>query len=383
MIPHTVGPFSSGEMPIADTSRIEDIESKHQRIREFLTEQQLDAVLLQQPENFSWLTSGGDNTGKGFPEPKASIFVTSDARVVLGGNSDLGQLFDTEITGLGFQLKERPWYEPRQVLMADLCRGRRVGSDAPLGKTIDVSEKLAGMRVPLTPVEADRIRKLGRQLAHALEATARNLQRLQTESEVAGEVAHRLMKHEIDPVQIQVTADTRTTRYRHWGYSGEPVRRWCVLRAVGKKWGLHVSAARTVSLDVPDQELLRAHQHAALVQATAIYFSQRNWALGDVLDKTRRIYEKFDHADEWRLAEQGHVQGYRPSEIPVIPRSEYRLAANTSLYWRPSIGPAQLGDSILLNSEGFEMLTPIEVWPSLEVAVKEVPIVCPGILIKG
>jgi len=383
MIPHAVGPFSSGEMPIADTSRIEDIESKHQRIREFLTEHQLDAVLLQRPENFAWMTSGGDNTGRGSPETIASIFVTPDARVVLGGNSDLGQLFETEIVGLGFQLKERPWYEPRQVLMTDLCRGRRVGSDLPLGKATDVSAELAAMRIPLTPVEGDRARKVGRQVAHALEATARNLQRLQTESEVAGEIAHRLMKHEIQPVQIQVTADTRTTRYRQWGYSGEPVRRWCVLRAVAQRWGLHVAAARTVSLDVPDQELLRSHQHAALVQATAIYFSQMNWALGDVLDKTRRIYEKFDHADEWRLAEQGHVQGYRPSEVPVAPRCEYRLAANTSLYWRPSIGPAQLGDSFLLNADGFEILTPIEVWPSLEVAVKDVPIVCPGILIKG
>lgn len=370
-------------MPIADTSRIEDIEAKHQRIREFLTERQLDAVLLQRAENFSWMTSGGDSTGKGFPEPRASIFVTADARVVLGGNADLAQLFETEITGLGFQLKERPWYEPREVLMTDLCRGRKVGSDLPLGKTTDVSAELAAMRIPLTQVEADRIRKIGRQVAHALEATARNLQRLQTEAEIAGEVAHRLMKHEIEPVQIQVTADTRTARFRMWGHSGEPVRRWCVLRATAKRWGLHVSAARTVSLDVPDQELLRSHQHAALVQATAMYFSQKNWALGDILDKTRRIYEKFDHADEWRLAEQGYVQGYSPSEIPVIPRSEYRLAANTSLCWRPSVGSAQLGDSILLNTEGFEMLTPIEVWPSLEVAVKDVPIVCPGILIKG
>jgi len=65
MIPHAVGPFSSGEMPIADTSRIEDIESKHQRIREFLTEHQLDAVLLQRPENFAWMTSGGTIPGAG------------------------------------------------------------------------------------------------------------------------------------------------------------------------------------------------------------------------------------------------------------------------------------------------------------------------------
>jgi len=45
MIPHAVGPFSSGEMPVADAGRIEDIEAKHQRLRDFLVEQQLDALL--------------------------------------------------------------------------------------------------------------------------------------------------------------------------------------------------------------------------------------------------------------------------------------------------------------------------------------------------
>lgn len=380
MVPHTVGPFSSGEMPTADIARIEDLETKHRRIIELMSEQGLDAVLIQQPENFAWFTSGGDNTGRGGSEITAALFITSDARVVVGGNSDIGQIFDTEILGLGFQLKERPWFEPKNVLLTDLCRGRRVGSDTALLRTRDLSAEIAALRLPLTPLECDRMRKIGRQLSHAVEATARNIQELQSEAEVAGEVAHRLLKHEIMPIRISVSSDNRMARYRSWGFSGEPIRKACTIRAVGGRWGLRVQVSRTVSLGEPEPELLKAHQHAALIHATAMYFSQSNWSVGDILDRIRRIYEKFDHADEWRLAEQGHLIGYLPSELSIAPRSEFRLSPGCAVYWRPSIGPASLGDSVLVNPEGVELLTPMELWPAMEIAVKDVPLTCPGIL---
>ncbi|MFO1023425.1 MAG: aminopeptidase P family N-terminal domain-containing protein [Planctomycetales bacterium] len=182
-------------MPTADIARIEDLEAKHRRVIELMSEQGLDALLIQQPENFAWFTAGGDNTGRGGPDITAALFITPDARVIVGGNADIGQVFDTEILGLGFQLKERPWFEPKNVLLSDLCRGRRVGSDTPLPRTQDLSAELATLRFPLTPFECDRMRKIGRHLAHAVEATARNLQELQSEAEVAGEVSHRLLKH--------------------------------------------------------------------------------------------------------------------------------------------------------------------------------------------
>ena len=41
--------------------------------------------------------------------------------VVVTTNAESAQLFDRELQGLGFQLKERPWHEPRSTLIEDLC----------------------------------------------------------------------------------------------------------------------------------------------------------------------------------------------------------------------------------------------------------------------
>ena len=54
-------------------------------------------------------------------------------RTFLIGN-DRGVLaIDEEIDGLGFQLKEWPWHVERAQLLTDLCQGRSVACDTPIG----------------------------------------------------------------------------------------------------------------------------------------------------------------------------------------------------------------------------------------------------------
>ena len=103
-------------------------------------------------------------------------------------------------------MKERPWHEPRAALFEDLCRGRSVCSDTGFNGTDKAADDLTGLRIPFTSVECRRLRELGPQLAHAVEATGRNCEVGQTEAEIAGEVAHRLIRHRILPERIQVCA---------------------------------------------------------------------------------------------------------------------------------------------------------------------------------
>ena len=155
----------------------------------------------------------------------AALFITPAARVVVCHNSETSQVFDHELPGLGFQLKERAWTEPLPEILSDLCRGRRVGSDRCFPNTQNYSDAIRQLRTPLTPFECSRIRTLGRNVVHAVEATARSLKSGRIEAEIAGEMAHRLIKHQITPRRLQVLADSRGRRYRHWRYDdtqGEP-----------------------------------------------------------------------------------------------------------------------------------------------------------------
>ncbi len=373
-------PMSSGEIRTIDPERGLDVEQKHLRVADFLRADGFDALLLQHPDNFSWFTTGGDCTRGGMCDATAALFVTPDARVVLTNNVDSGEMFDWQLSGLGFQLKERPWQEPRQVLIEDLCRGRSVCTDVPMTGATCIAEELTELRMPVPAFECRGMRELGRRVAHAVEATARNFLLGQSEAEVAGQLAHRLLKHEIQPARLQVWADSQGHRYRHWAFSNERVERYCVITAIGRRSGLHVAASRTVCFDEPSEQIREAHQRCQMIQAAGMHFSRVGWKLRDTWSRVQRIYEKFGHPDEWRQADQAELIGYRMCEAPLRPESELELTPRMALFWHPSVGPAMVGDTILIAGRGVENITPAQDWPTTDVEVKGVRIACPDIL---
>lgn len=376
-------PVSSGEIPILDLERAELVSRRHQHVVEFLRERNLEGLLIRLPANFAWLTGGGDNSHRGNSvEPVASILVTEAARVVLCNNIDSGQIFDRELMGLGFLLKERPWTEEATVLQQDVCRGRTIVSDSPVpgigSQLVDMRE----LRVRLEEFEIQRLRELGRDVAHAIEATARNFGEGATEAEIAGHLAHRLIKHQIEPVCLQVMADAQGWRYRHWSYGSDSVERHCVLSAIGRRQGLHAGATRTVCIGAPSEELQHVHGLATLVQATGICFSQNDWTVQETWKRVSRIYEKFNIPDEWRCAQQAEVIGYSPNDFPISPASQLTFQPGMAVFWHPSVRSSLVGDTILVTRNGGEILTNSENWPLVSVRVKDTTLELPSLLIR-
>jgi hypothetical protein len=117
-----------------------------------------------------------------------------------------------------------------------------------------------------------------------------------------------------------------------------------------------------------------------MLTATAARFAECGWKFADTMDRVRRIYEKADQVDEWRVAPLGGVTAYEPCEVLLVPRSDYLIRPNTGLFLHPTVGPAVAAESILTLPDGFEMLTPPEQWTTLEVNVKDSTVKCPGIL---
>ena len=378
----SASPPSSGEIPMADTDRYDDVEHKHKRVSQFLQTQDYNGLILKQPANFAWFTAGGNCPQISPGETIAALFISNDARVVVSNNVDSGDLFDRQLAGLGFLLKERPWHEDRHVLLDDLCRGRKMASDSGNGSTTNEAARIAGLRLPLSPFECSRMQLLGAQVAHALEATARHIELKQTEAEIAGQIANRLIKHEVLPSRIQVIADGRGKMYRHYTYSDRKLERWCVLSVVGQRWGLHCAATRTVCWGNPFSDVEAAHQQALMLEGTGIYFSQVGSQLGTTWDKVQRIYEKIGHPNEWQLCDQADVIGYQACEVPVAPRSEFCLSAGMALHWHPSVGPVQVGDTVLVGEEGVLSLTPPLDWPTRLISVKGHMFKLPDMLIR-
>ena len=92
------------------SDRRADIDAKQTRVATLLQETQCEGLLLLDPENVAWMTSGASSRGILDPADTPVVFISSEGRWMLSSNVDSQRLFDEELDGLGFQLKEWPWH---------------------------------------------------------------------------------------------------------------------------------------------------------------------------------------------------------------------------------------------------------------------------------
>ena len=188
----------------AVSDRRADIDAKMARVAELLQEVGCEGLLLLDPANFAWLTSGAMSRGLGDPAAEPAAYGNGEHRWIIASNIDSQRLFDEEVDGLGFQLKEWPWHWGREQFLADLCQNRKVACDRPVNGGVNVAEPMRRLRRRLTIYEQACQLAVGQTVAHALEATCRTLSQGETEREIAGHLSHRLIHRGILPLHIGV-----------------------------------------------------------------------------------------------------------------------------------------------------------------------------------
>ncbi len=360
-----------------------DIDEKQRRLIALMDELGYDAVILTRADALAWFTSGGELGQEMTSELGAvQIYVNHTSRAVICDNAQSPRVFEEELAGLGFQLKEHPWHASPLALLNDLTRNRKAASDGgiPALNLPDVRERLATLRFPLTPLERQRLRELGRTLTLALEATCRNFEPGETEADLAGHLAHRLMREGVLPIDLRIAGDDRLARFRRPTFKSAEIQRRATLSAVVRRHGLCASATRTVAFKPVEPAYREAHTLAAMVDATCIYFSRPGETIGGVFRRARRIYEKFDHPDEWTLSPQGSLIAYSPREAPLLPESPRMLSHGMPICWSPNVAAARSEDTVVVDQRGYEVVTEAQNWPKLEITVKGYTIHRPGIL---
>ncbi len=364
--------------------RRDDIEEKHRRVCEFLDATGHDAVVLGLADSVAWFTSGGDlGQDLGSDHSAILLFINRTCRAVITDNVQSGRVFEEELAGLGFQLKERPWYEDSYQLMSELCQNKRVATDlgwSGCSRVRRESDALRNLRRRLTGLERQRLRVLGRTLILAVEATCRNFHPGEREADVAGHLAHRQIREGVVPVELSVASDDRPARFRKPTSKAFPILKRATIAVTGRRHGLCASVTRIVSFGPVDREFRQHHAVTTMVDASCIFFSRPGERISEVFRRGKRIYEKYRHPDEWTLDYQGNLIGYTPREVLLRPDSDLVLESDMALAWSPSVGAARTEDTIVVDSRGFEVVTAAQDWPQIDVAVKGFVIPRPGIL---
>ncbi len=376
-----VQPFPLGG-PSADEGpgRRADIDAKQARVAALLKQVGCEGLLVLDPDNFTWLTSGAVARSILDPASHPALYFSAEQRWLLVSNAASQRLFDEEIDGLGFQLKEWPWYQARGQLLADLCQGRTVACDLPFGEARPVADHLRLLRRVLTQYEQACLRALGLVLSHALEATCRTLSPGETEREVAGQVSHRLIHRGALPLSIGVAADGRSRLYRQFGFTSAPVQKTAVLMATARKYGLCATASRSVSFGPPDDTTRAEHNAVCKVGATYVASTWPDALPREILAAGRRVYGLTGHEHEWRQAPQGHLTGRAAVELPLTPTTDDLFQEGWAVTWYAGVGAACSCDTFLITEAGPRIVTPTEPWPLKRIRIQGADFVRPDIL---
>ncbi len=355
----------------AESDRRADVDGKHARVASLLQETGSDGLLVLEPENFAWLTSGGTAAGVLDRAELPALFCTTLERWVLSSNVDSQRLFDEEVNGLGFHVREWPWQLGRRNFLHDFCADKRFACDQFWANLKPVGESLRQHRRTLTDFEHACFRVVGQIVSHALEATGRsvNFEGL-TEQEVAGQICHRVLHKGAEPISISVTADGRSQLYRQAGFTAERILHSCVMTLTARKYGLCATASRALSFGPPEEAFSQAQDAACKISATYVASTWPDALPSQILAAGRRVYQLTGYEHEWRCCPQGHVTGRSPVELPLLPQTEELFHLGYAVTWRASVGAAVSCDTFLITDHGPESITPAESWPQKRIRVQ-------------
>jgi Xaa-Pro dipeptidase len=366
----------------AVSDRRADIDAKMARVAALLQEVNCEGLLLLEPENLAWLTSGAVARGQLDPTEAPAAYCNGEARWILAGNVDSQRIFDEEVDGLGFQLKEWPWHWGREQMLLDLVQNRRVACDRPFGELTPVAAQLRQLRRLLTTYEQACYRVLGHIISHALEATCRTMEPNQTEREIAGQISHRLMHRGVFPLQVGVAADARSRHYRNFGFTSTIITNYVQMTTTARKYGLVARASRAACFGTVPDDIRSDHNAVCRVGASYMASTWPEAVPREVLLAGRRIYQVSGYEHEWLVAQQGHLTGRAPVELAITPKTEELLQAGHVVTWHASAGAAASCDTFLVTDEGPKILTPTEAWPLKRIRIQGAEFVRPDVFTR-
>jgi antitoxin VapB len=321
---------------------------KELRLAEFCKRGGYDGVRLRRRTNIAWLTDGADvhvdassSTGVG------SIVWTPRKKTVHCNNIEGLRLLEEEF-GKDWSFQVSKWWEPAKALKGNFA------TDFP-------DDPFADLRSPLTDLELERLRALGRSTVDALEQVMLTIRRGESEHEVAADMIGRLRKQGVPVPVMLIASDERIAKYRHPIPTSKKIEKTVMVVACPRQYGLTIAVTRLLHFGKKlPTELRRKHDAVCKVDAAfhAATAPGQRWC--DIFKVGQQVYHDTGFADEWRLHHQGGPMGYEGRDYLATPSELRRVVENQAIGWNPSITGTKSEDTILSSGE---VLTAMKNWP--------------------
>ena len=318
----------------------------------WMEEQKFSRFVIVRPENFAWLTGGGDNTvvvGEGV----AWLEVVEGQIELHTSRIEEKRLVEEEVPGIS-RVIVYPWYAVPKP-----------------GRPNDLEYDLTSLRLVLSPQEQECFREVGRDAALAVGEAIRAAKPKWTERELAGAIAEEAFSLGIQPVVLLVAGEERIFKYRHPLPKDRALGRLCMAVICGRRKGLIANLTRIRSFGHPQADEL--YWKVLQVEAAALDNTRPGTPLNAVLLSIQKAYRVVGRPEAFEEHHQGGIAGYRPREVVATLQNKTELQVGMAVAWNPSLPGAKVEDTFLLTEEGLENLTVDSHWPMVEVAGRKRP----------
>jgi antitoxin VapB len=362
---------------------IKEIQTKEERIRSFLIEKESQGLLITLKHNFAWATGGRDNhVGLITEVGSTSLLVTKTDSHIIANSIEAPRIEREEMNLLNYyKFEVFPWYQPekKQELIEKITNSSFI-TDALFAnaKVVD----LFPLRYPLTEDEVIRIKDLGRDASLCMEEVCKKILPGETELEVAGLVSNTLLPMEIYPSVLLVASDERIFNFRHPIPTSKKISKYVMIVICALREGMQVAITRLVHFGKLPEEIRDKHNAVVKIDATFIHNTKVGIGWNDILEKGIKAYETTGYPEEWQKHHQGGPTGYLSREFIVNPYTKGIVLNNQPVAWNPSITGTKSEDTILVQENKTEIITPVFNWPIIDIEIEGMVYKRPDILEK-
>ena len=365
------------------------VREKIERIRHFISEKDLDGVLLRKRRSFSWLTDGQQNYIFTTSElGVADLLIFEDKVYCITTKVEFARIQEEELSKLEIEWITPEWYEGHQAAIRQLCSGKKIGTDVcpetiPLAAAIDVSQELAELSYVLSPEEIKRYRWLSQNVARALELTCRQIEPGLSEFEIQAQITSKILNLGIQSQVLLVATDERIYKYRHPIPTEKKLESYAMLVLCGEKWGLVASATRFVHFGPIPAELRQNQRKLLEIDLAFNLATMPGVPIKDVFLQGIEMYRKMGYGEDWRSLHQGGPTGYASREFLANLECEGVVQKHQAFAWNPSLKGIKSEDTILATEKGPEFLTHTGEWDYMPLEKNGQLYLRPDILIRS
>jgi Xaa-Pro aminopeptidase len=363
--------------------RILEFKEKLFRVRNFMGNNGIKAMLIKKQPNFSWLTAGGLNMVSVATEiGVTSLLVTLSDHYVISNRIEAQRMMnEEELASLKFKLLSYEWYEDKEAeLVREAAGDGKIGCDVGVGGYINVDAHFKELRYELTQGEIDRYLFMGGKLSTAIEKVLLDVKPEETEAEITGRLCAELWKDRIDPVGYMAAADDRARLYRHPIPTMNRVKKYMMLCINARYKGLVTTITRLAHFgDVPIS-LQQQYRENVEIECIMIANTRIGEEIRTPLMAAIEAYKKIGLSEEWKLHHQGGSMGYYGRDIRVTPINTELIRKNQAFCWNPTISGTKSEDGFIVTPDGPVMITNPVLFPNIRLEMEDYEFVRPAIL---